>query len=155
MSSSTYNKVVRIMRFPDKSTPLIQPLDVYGFRQWKLFVKNFSEHCLLYGLDDDIHQRNNVLILYSIVLNQLQSPKFTPMWLYSWHASNFIQVEKRAFKNVDEICFSFDQSHCDQKVMNEDCDQVPFSQCSYPECEKVLCKNHLFNCYHYHHNYQS
>lgn len=145
------DKTVHIERFPDKSTPLIQPLDVYGFRQWKLMAKNFAEHCLIYDLDIDVHSRNNVLILQSLILNQLQSPKFVPMWCYSWYAATF-PVQKVEFKNVNQLCYSFKQTFCDEKEMDEDCPRVPYHCCSY--CDKILCAHHFFSCYHYHHLYQ-
>lgn len=37
------NKTIHLRIFPDNSTSFLQPLDCYGFRQWKNFVKKFTE----------------------------------------------------------------------------------------------------------------
>lgn len=41
------DKDVRILTIPKKTTGMIQPLDVYGFRIWKNFVRTFSDRVTL------------------------------------------------------------------------------------------------------------
>lgn len=73
------NKQINLISLPGKSTEHLQPLDCYGFRQWKIFVKNFTEFVELTDYDIDLHLRNNVLRLQSLILNQFQSDKFNRM----------------------------------------------------------------------------
>jgi len=48
---------------------MIQPLDVYGFRIWKNFVRTFSDRD-----DINLHLRNNIIKLQSLTHIQLSSP---------------------------------------------------------------------------------
>jgi len=45
---------------------MIQPLDVYGFRIWKNFVRTFSDRVLLLNYDINLHLRNNIIKLQSL-----------------------------------------------------------------------------------------
>jgi hypothetical protein len=69
------------------TTSMIQPLDKYGFRLWKNFVR-FSDRVVLDGLDIDLYQRNNIIKLQSL-MHQLSSPRFENVFKYSWYASGF------------------------------------------------------------------
>ncbi|EFN75853.1 hypothetical protein EAI_16727, partial [Harpegnathos saltator] len=69
-------KDVKIMTIPAGATGMIQPLDVYTFRPWKNFLKQFSDLILLYHYDVNLHLRNNVLKIQSLIHNQFSSPRF-------------------------------------------------------------------------------
>ena len=45
------DKNVEILTIPPNTTSLVQPLDKYGFRLWKNFVRKFSDRILLDGID--------------------------------------------------------------------------------------------------------
>ena len=50
---------------PKGTTSKIQPLDVYGFRVSKNYVRRFSDDVLLYEEDINLHLRNNIIKLQS------------------------------------------------------------------------------------------
>lgn len=65
-----------IMTIPTHTTGLIQPLDVYGVRVWKNFVRKVSDAVRLQQLNINLHSRDNILTLQSLVHNQLSSPRY-------------------------------------------------------------------------------
>jgi len=67
-----------IRYIPQKTTHLCQPLDVYGFRQWKNIVRKLGAHCWLYDYDINIGSRSRNIKMQSLVMNQLCSPIFKP-----------------------------------------------------------------------------
>jgi hypothetical protein len=94
------------LRIPPKTTSKIQPLDVYGFRQWKTFVRKITDVVELHGIDIDMKNRLNIITMHSLIHDQLRSPKFEKMWRYSWYKSGYTNTHPGKFKNVLEICFS-------------------------------------------------
>jgi hypothetical protein len=64
------------LRIPPKTTGYIQPLDVYGFRQWKTFVRRITDFIELHNLSIDMHNRLNIITMQSLIHDQLSSPKF-------------------------------------------------------------------------------
>lgn len=69
------NKEVKILTIPAGTTGFTQPLDVYVFRPWKNFLKQFSDLILLYNYDIILHLRNNILKIQSLIHNQFSSPR--------------------------------------------------------------------------------
>ncbi|KAK0177103.1 hypothetical protein PV328_001182 [Microctonus aethiopoides] len=69
------DKEVEVMIIPKGTTGNIQPLDVFGFRVWKNFVKHFSDSVILHGDNLNLHLRNNIIKLQSLTHNQLSSPR--------------------------------------------------------------------------------
>lgn len=57
------NKIINIKKIPTGTTGKIQPLDVYGFRIWKNFVRTFSDNVMLMDHDMNLHVRNNIIKL--------------------------------------------------------------------------------------------
>ncbi|XP_076666528.1 uncharacterized protein LOC143368052 isoform X2 [Andrena cerasifolii] len=57
------NKQVANYTIPKQTTGMIQPLDIYGFRVWKDFVRKFSDTVLLLNIDVNLHLRNNIIKL--------------------------------------------------------------------------------------------
>ncbi|KYN28720.1 hypothetical protein ALC57_01682 [Trachymyrmex cornetzi] len=70
------DKDIRILTIPKKTTEMIQPLDVYGFRLWKNFVRTFSDRVMLLNYEINLHLRNNIIKLQSLMHIQLFSPRF-------------------------------------------------------------------------------
>jgi hypothetical protein len=104
--SLTGMKQCLCLRIPPKTTSDIQPLDVYGFRQWKTFVR-ITGIIELDNLDIDIKIRVNIITMHSLIHDQLSSPKFQKMWQYSWYKSGtaFIKDCKNSniFNNLQPI----------------------------------------------------
>ncbi|GJQ72867.1 hypothetical protein Trydic_g1515 [Trypoxylus dichotomus] len=49
------DKILNVLNIPEKTTAMIQPLDVYGFRPWKNFIRTFSSIVILMNYDIDLH----------------------------------------------------------------------------------------------------
>ena len=65
------HKTLMLLQIPKGTTGKLQPLDVYGFRIWKNFVRTFSDVIFLRNEDLNLHDRNNIIIMHSLVHNQL------------------------------------------------------------------------------------
>ena len=126
--------------FPKGATSIVQPLDVYCFRQWKDFAKRLSEHAFL--LDIRLDDRASVLKMQSLIFNQFQNPAFRPLWLCAWHLAGF-DVPNISFDGLAAMLFKVD----DDCSMPE-CLMMPFIRCIY--CEETLCVRCFFVKYHYH-----
>jgi hypothetical protein len=132
------------LEIPWKTTSIIQPLDVFFNRQWKVIVRKVYERVLLDEIDIHLAQRNNIIYLQSLIHNQLSSPVFTPMIRYAWFKCGYTDVNPGSFQTVIEVCFKLKQDHCD----TYSCDQFSFIRCSY--CNKILCLQCFFLNYHTH-----
>ena len=53
----------------------VQPLDVYGFRIWKNYVRYFLDSVILLDYVLNLQIRNNIIKSQSLVHNQLSSPR--------------------------------------------------------------------------------
>lgn len=138
-------KQILVEYFPDGSTSFMQPCDIVLFHPWKDMVKRFTNHILLKQSDIDVCQRNNILKLHSLIHNQFCSSSFKPMWRYGWYKCGFLNDHVR-YENLKEICFDFNKSICD----TNGCSKLPFIECAYSFCKKVMCIDCFFKSYHFH-----
>ena len=132
------------MIIPKGTTGKIQPLDVFGFRIWKNYDRHFSDTVLLLKYDLNLHLRNNIIKLQSLVHNQLSSPRYYSLFKYSWYKSGYVSERPNRFENP--VDFAFQRSSrplCDV----EGCSEVTVVTCSW--CKKSLCFKHFFDEYHY------
>jgi len=130
------------MIIPKGTTGKIQPLDVYGFRIWKNFAKRFSDIVLLLESDINLHERNNIIKLQSLIHNQLLSPRYHNLFKYSWFKSGYTNERPEELEN--SVQYSFDETpRCDI----EDCNNIAVVRCSW--CQKSLCLKHFFVEYHF------
>ena len=84
------NREIKFFEIPKGTTGKIQPLDVFGFRIWKNFVRHFSDSVIFMNSDVNLHLRNNIIKLQCLVHNQSCS---------SWYINIFISVI-RNLKNL-------------------------------------------------------
>lgn len=89
---------------PPKCTPLVQPCDVYFYRQVKNFIKRLQNSSHLIEQNREITSREDCLKIHSIVHHQLSSPVFENMIKYAWFASK-LSDDREIFMNVNEVCF--------------------------------------------------
>ena len=57
-------KNLKLFKIPKGTTGKIQPLDVFGFRIWKNFIRHFSDSVILINNNINLHLRNNVIKLH-------------------------------------------------------------------------------------------
>ena len=67
---------LKLKIIPKGTTGMIKPLDVYGFRFWKNFVRKFSDIVILLNYNVNLHERNNIIRMQSLTHNQLSSQRF-------------------------------------------------------------------------------
>lgn len=138
------NKKITLKIIPKGTTGKIQPLDVFGFRIWKNYVKHFSDAVLLMNEDLNLHLRNNIIKLQSLTHNQLSSPRYRNLFKYSWYKSGYIDTKPDDFENPVEFGFGKRSNiHCEI----DGCTNVAIVKCSW--CKKSLCLKHFFHDYHY------
>jgi len=138
------DKDIRILTIPKKTTGMIQPLDVYGFRLWKNFVRTFSDRVILLNYDINLHLRNNIIKLQSLTHIQLSSPRYHNLFKYAWFKSGYIEERPPQFETPVDFCFS-----------GKDIQEIPrCSICGAPAiircswCKKYYCMHHFFEEYH-------
>jgi len=124
------------MTIPSGTTGMIQPLDVYGFRPWKNFVKYFSDLVMLHKSDINLHARNNILKLQSLVHNQFSSPRFIYMFKYAWYKSGYITEAPPKCETPVRYCFNNYNMSCQK------CNELAIMRCGW--CTKSICMNHFF-----------
>jgi len=134
------DKDLDIEIIPEGATGAVQPLDVFGFRQWKALVKHFSDYVRIKRVDftgprESLQTRENILKLQSIIHNQLSSPRFQNMWKYSWYKAGYVSEHPGHFDNPVDFCFKIGVDNC------ADCNTVCMVRCSW--CKKYLC----FSCF--------
>ena len=76
-----YKKMKGLYRLeiPPKTTPKIQPLDVFFNRQYKVIAHRVYDRVILEDINIHFAERNNVIRLHSLIHNQLSAPIFVPM----------------------------------------------------------------------------
>lgn len=135
------NKHFDLMTIPKGTTGKIQPLDVFGFRIWKNFVRKFSDTVILLRSDINLHNRNNIIKLQSLTHNQLSSPRFINLFKYTWYKSGYLEERPTVFENPVDFCFKDMEPICDI------CGEIAVITCAW--CKKKLCLKHFFEEYHY------
>ncbi|XP_076547717.1 uncharacterized protein LOC143306005 [Osmia lignaria lignaria] len=102
------NKELVAFTIPAGITKYLQPLDVYGFRVWKNFVRRFSDTVILLHYEINLHTRDNILKLQSLAHNQFSSPRFENFIKYSWYKSGYVPSRPPHFENPVEFCYAAD-----------------------------------------------
>ncbi|XP_036139694.1 uncharacterized protein LOC118644689 [Monomorium pharaonis] len=125
---------------PPKCTPLVQPCDVYFYRQVKNFIKKLQNCAYLIEQKREINSREDCIKIHSIVHHQLSSPIFSNMIQYAWFASKLCD-NREIFMNVNEVCFSMENL---KKPCN--CNKSAFIQCA--TCRETYCFICFYDKYH-------
>ncbi|OXU17894.1 hypothetical protein TSAR_015436 [Trichomalopsis sarcophagae] len=53
----------------------------------------------------NLHLRNNIIKLQSLVHNQLSSPRYINLFKYSWYKSGYTDVHPENFENPGALMF--------------------------------------------------
>ncbi len=81
----------------------------------------------------DISSRKNVIKLYSLAYDQLNSIQFQPLIRNVWLKAGYDGSNTEIYQNVRDICFNNVTDFC----LKEGCINNPFINCSH--CCKSLC----------------
>ena len=135
------------LEIPPKTTEYIQPLDRYFFRQYKIMRKKIAERLQLDDLPYDLHKRENIIKLHSLIHDQLSSTKFVDMIKFAWSDCGYMDKSSQKFQNVIEVCFP---SPTNDNIICEttNCAEAIFIRCSH--CDVHLCIHHFFGELHAH-----
>lgn len=99
------------MQIPQHATSDIQSLDRYFKQQLKNFVKALYHHVALDEIDYNLYERNNTIPLVCPVYNQLGTPVFQRMIMYSWFAADFTKSYPNPFIKASTKSVSFTRRH--------------------------------------------
>ncbi|EZA54562.1 hypothetical protein X777_05698, partial [Ooceraea biroi] len=137
------DKEVQFLTIPKKTTGMIQPLDVLGFRVWKNFVRTFSDN-----RDVNLHSRNEIIKLQSLTHNQFSSPRFKNLFQYAWYKSGYVETHPAEFQNPVDFCYFKNEKNIPKCSI---CGMAAFIRCAW--CGDYLCFKHFYEEYHYCTNY--
>ncbi|XP_076667943.1 LOW QUALITY PROTEIN: uncharacterized protein LOC143368769 [Andrena cerasifolii] len=124
---------------PPKCTPLVQPCDVYFYRQVKIFIKKLQHCTFLMENQRELTQREDAVKIHSLLHHQITAPIFKPMIRYAWYAAGLIDHEKPTFQNLNQVCFPANLLYCE-------CKKISLLKCAW--CFKELCFVCVFDQYH-------
>lgn len=125
---------------PPKCTPLVQPCDVYFYRQVKNLIKKLQNCTYLIEKEEEITSREACIKLHSIIHHQLSVQVFSDMLRYAWFAAGLCD-ERSCFQNVNQVCFSMETL---KKPCN--CKRAAFITCA--RCGQNYCFPCFFDEYH-------
>ncbi|GAU88846.1 hypothetical protein RvY_01517 [Ramazzottius varieornatus] len=131
-----------MITIPSKVTGDIQPLDRLFFRMYKDFFRKISSFIILHSLPLQVHHRDVILKMHSVVYQQFQSPRFGDLVNQAWHLCGYTD---ESFDYVNPTEFSFPKKltgHCD----HENCDDRLLLKCGW--CKAPLCFHHFYDQYH-------
>ena len=138
------DKEVQLFTIPKKPTGIIQPLDVYGFRIWKNFIRILSDNIILQERDINLHSRNEIIKLQSLTHNQLSSPRFKNLFQYAWFKSGYVETRSGEFQNPVDFCYFRNEKNIPTCSI---CGMAAFMRCVW--CGEYLCFKHFYEEYHY------
>ena len=130
---------------PPKTTKYCQPLDIYFFRQYKLFARRIEENIRHdKGNAVKLHERIFIFNFDSLIYNQFSAPLYQTMLRYAWKASLCVSQDMPlAFRNMLDI-ISVGLEICNIT----DCDCSSAIICSW--CGIQLCLQHCLLTPDYH-----
>ena len=132
-------KKLEILVVPKGTTGFVQPLDVYGFRIWKCFVRFFDVLVILprilHDLDVNRHLRDNILRLQTFTHNRHHLASVT-----CGSTAGLRRVSsKRPPKTANPVSFAFRNSDVADECLK--CDDVPMITWAW--C-KIVCASGIF-----------
>lgn len=113
------NKNIKRITIPPNATSSLQPCDT-GFNYYlKYFSKYIFNFVVIQNIDINLKSRNNIITMWSLILNQFNSNKFTDLFKYVWYkpglliskASRYLSVNEILFKNFHTNCYECDKKN--------------------------------------------
>ena len=126
---------------PPKFTPLVQPCNVYFYRQVKNFIEKKQQNCSqLIEENWEINSREDSIKIQSIVHHQLASPIFPEIIKYALYASK-LSEHRGIFMYVNEVCFP-------EEILKTPCSCKKAAFISCASCRHNWC----FSCFYDNHH---
>lgn len=129
---------LELLQLPPGTTPTHQPLDVFFYGPYKGFMKKIEDRILLDEIKINLHARDNVFRLHSLVYNMFAAPKFEPVLRYCWYKAGYIDQKPEPFETPVQFCFGKLKDKCSRP----DCERLAFLKCGH--CELEICFDHFF-----------
>jgi len=145
MLIADHGELIHIRRIPKLTTGKIQPMDVYGFRPYKNFIRTISDLPEISKNNFGLRIRNNVIKLQSIVFNQMCSPRYQPMFQYGWYKAGYVEERPVRFETPVDFCF---RAVLLRNCEAENCDSSSFMRCSWCKKKQQLCFQDFILNYH-------
>ncbi|XP_076386074.1 uncharacterized protein LOC143264143 [Megachile rotundata] len=131
-SATPEDKQLKVLKIPKNTTPIVQPLDVYGFRIWKSFARKISDLVISLNININLYARDNILKMQGLIHRQLQAPRYKSLFQYAWYRCGYTENRPQEFENPVEFCFTkLSTMKCDY------CENVVIIRCSW--CKEHLC----------------
>jgi hypothetical protein len=101
------SKHVDVLLIPDRTTKC-QPLDVFFFRQYNIYVRRIEDHlrACLHDSRIKLHDRSFTVKMHPVVCDQLGASAYTNMLLYAWKKPGYA-IHRTCDDLVNTIALSF------------------------------------------------
>lgn len=136
---------IEIVNIPGGGTSQIQPADVGLYRQHKLLLKSVHDHVRNFDLRFDLHSRDGIIKVLSLIHRQLGHPRFKPFLLYAWHKAGYLVQSPGPFETPSEVLIP---RRVTDPCSSVNCSEpVGFILCLF--CNNFFCATHFFHDYHW------
>ena len=146
--NSDSEKTCQLKIIPPGCTPLVQPCDVYFYRQVKYFIKELQNSTYLLKEDSQISSRADAIKIHALIHNQLSAPAYQQMLKYAWFAAKLIE-DRPFFQIVKQICFPPETKKkrclCSEQafVRCSWCYEFKCFECFYLDYHPIICKKYI------------
>ncbi|GAU90555.1 hypothetical protein RvY_02957 [Ramazzottius varieornatus] len=121
-----------MITIPPKVTGQIQPLNVLCFRTYKGYFRKVSNWIFLNIQPVQVHHRDVILKMHSLIYQQFTSPRFSNLIARAWHLSGYVDRSVE-YVNLTEFCFQGLTGRCD----HDKCERSLLLKCGW--CKAPLC----------------
>jgi hypothetical protein len=130
------SKYVNVLLISERTAKHFQPLDVFYFRHYKIYVRRTEDHARVCLHDSGIklHDHSFTMKIHSVVYDQLGAPAYTNMLHYAWKKLGYaIHRSYDALINTIAVSFNFGMETC----LIHECTTFVFIRCSC--CTRFYC----------------